>query len=166
MTLPLDGLSVLEFSQYLAGPYAGLRLADLGARVVKVERPVLGDGCRQLAIKGLFADGDSLTFHAINRNKLSCTANLKDPADLECIKRLIAKADVMTHNFRPGVMETIGLDYEAVREINPAIIYATVTGYGKKGRGAAGPARTSSPSRFPGLHGLAVMRANPRFPSD
>jgi crotonobetainyl-CoA:carnitine CoA-transferase CaiB-like acyl-CoA transferase len=101
MSLPLDGLFVLEFCQYLAGPYAGLRLADLGARVVKVERPGLGDGCRQLAIKGLFADGDSLTFHAINRNKQSCTANLKDPADLERIRRLIAKADVMTHNFRP-----------------------------------------------------------------
>lgn len=131
--LPLEGILVLEFSQYLAGPYAGLRLADLGARVIKIERPGSGDACRQLATKNLYCDGDSLVFHTVNRNKESYTANLKDPDDLAKVKRLIAMADVMTHNFRPGVMEKIGLDWEKVQEINPSIIYGGVTGYGRVG---------------------------------
>ena len=95
MKRPLEGLLVLEFSQYLAGPRAGLRLADLGARVIKIERPDSGDACRQLATKDLFADGDSLVFHTINRNKESYAANLKSKDDLEKVKRLIARADVM-----------------------------------------------------------------------
>ena len=133
MTLPLQGLTVIEFSQYMAGPYAGLRLADLGARVIKIERPGTGDACRQLATKNLFVDGDSLVFHSINRNKESYTANLKDPMDLERVKGLLRTADVMTHNFRPGVMEKIGLDYDSVRGLNPRLIYGEVTGYGRSG---------------------------------
>lgn len=131
--LPLDGVTVLEFSQYLAGPYAGLRLADLGARVIKVERPNGGDACRQLATKNMILDGDSLVFHTVNRNKESYTANLKNADDLEKVKQLIASADIMTHNFRPGVMEKIGLDYQSVTSINPTIIYGEVSGYGKDG---------------------------------
>ena len=131
--LPLAGGVVLEFSQYLAGPYAGLRLADLGARVIKVERPGSGDACRQLATKNMRLDGDSVVFHTINRNKESITANLKDPADRERIRQLIARADVMTHNFRPGVMEKIGLDWDSVCKINPRIVYGEVTGYGREG---------------------------------
>ena len=134
MQLPLKGLTVLEFSQYLSGPSAGLRLADLGARVIKIERPRGGDACRQLAIKNLWADdGSSLLFHTINRNKESFAADLKDPADMLLIKKLLETADVMTHNFRPGVMEKIGLDYASVKSINSKIIYATVSGYGKEG---------------------------------
>ncbi|BFM13279.1 CaiB/BaiF CoA-transferase family protein [Simiduia litorea] len=133
MSLPLKGITVLEFSQYLAGPYAGLRLADLGARVIKIERPKGGDACRQLATKDLWVDGDSLLFHTINRNKESFCADLKQAEDLAQVKKLIAKADVITHNFRPGVMEKIGLDYEAVKAIKPDIIYAQVSGYGNTG---------------------------------
>jgi CoA:oxalate CoA-transferase len=132
-TLPLQGLTVLEFSQYLSGPSAGLRLADLGARVIKIERPGSGDACRQLAIKNLWLDESSLLFHTINRNKESFAANLKDPEDLLIIKKLIATADVLTHNFRPGIMEKIGLDYASVKKINEKIIYAEISGYGKKG---------------------------------
>ena len=131
--LPLHGLKVLEFSQYLSGPSAGLRLADLGARVIKIERPQGGDACRQLAIKNMWADESSLLFHTINRNKESFTADLKNPEDLRWIKRLIKEADVVTHNFRPGVMEKVGLDYAAAQAINPKIIYAVITGYGKEG---------------------------------
>lgn len=131
--LPLEGLVVLEFSQYLSGPSAGLRLADLGARVIKIERPNVGDACRQLAIKNLWQDESSLLFHTINRNKESFAADLKNAEDLEIVKKLIKKADVMTHNFRPGVMEKIGLDYPSVQELNPKIIYAEISGYGKKG---------------------------------
>jgi crotonobetainyl-CoA:carnitine CoA-transferase CaiB-like acyl-CoA transferase len=131
--LPLQGLIVLEFSQYLSGPAAGLRLADLGARVIKIERPKGGDACRNLAIENLWADDNSLLFHTINRNKESFAADLKNPDDLLLIKRLIEEADVVTHNFRPGVMEKVGLDYASVQQINPRIIYAEITGYGKKG---------------------------------
>ncbi len=130
---PLEGLLVLEFCQYLAGPSAGLRLADLGARVIKIERPLTGEGCRQIAIKNLFVGNDSLVFHTINRNKQSYAANLKDPEDLKQIKKLLAIVDVMTHNFRPGVMEKIGLDYNTVKAINSKIVYGVVTGYGDKG---------------------------------
>ncbi|WP_075343001.1 CaiB/BaiF CoA transferase family protein [Tenacibaculum agarivorans] len=131
--LPLQGITVLEFSQFMAGPSAGLKLADLGARVIKIERPQKGESGRQIAIKNLFIENDSLVFHTINRNKESYTANLKDPEALAKVKQLIAKADIMTHNFRPGIMEKIGLDYDTVSKINPRIIYGEVTGYGKKG---------------------------------
>lgn len=130
---PLEGLTVLEFAQYMAGPSAGLRLADLGARVIKIERPKSGEGGRQLAIGNLFVDGDSLVFHTINRNKESFAADLKNPEDLATVRRLVARADVVTHNFRPGVMEKIGLDWERVRQLNPRIVYGEVTGYGSEG---------------------------------
>lgn len=131
--LPLHGLTILEFSQYLSGPSAGLRLADLGARVIKIERPGTGDACRRLSIKDLWVDGDSLLFHTINRNKESFTADLKSPEGLQNIKKLIAAADVLTHNFRPGVMESAGLGYEEVKAINAKIIYGAISGYGKEG---------------------------------
>jgi crotonobetainyl-CoA:carnitine CoA-transferase CaiB-like acyl-CoA transferase len=131
--LPLEGLIVLEFSQYLSGPSAGLRLADLGAQVIKIEKPGTGDAGRKLAIKNLWVDDNSLLFHTINRNKDCITADLKNAADLERIKKMIAGADVMFHNFRPGVMEKINLSYTDIQQINPAIIYGEISGYGKKG---------------------------------
>ncbi|AML52262.1 CaiB/BaiF CoA transferase family protein [Falsihalocynthiibacter arcticus] len=130
---PLEGLRVLDFAQFLAGPAAALRLADLGAEVIKVERPNGGDLCRGLVVADQMLDGDSLLFHTINRNKSGVSADLKDPVDLQRVKKLIATADVMIHNFRPGVMEKIGLDFQTVKALNPRIIYASVTGYGSKG---------------------------------
>lgn len=130
---PLEGLVVLEFSQYLAGPSAGLRLADMGARVIKIERPGSGDPCRRLAIKNLWVEDDSLLFNTINRNKESFAADLKKKEDLEWVMKMIRRADVMTHNFRPGVMEKIGLDYKTIKELHPTIIYGEITGYGKEG---------------------------------
>ena len=130
---PLDGLLVLDLSQFLAGPSAALRLADLGARVIKVERPGAGDLCRNLYISNLELDGDSTLFHSINRNKESFAADLKDEADLAAVRRLIARADVLIQNFRPGVIERIGLDYPAVRALNPRLVYGTITGYGDRG---------------------------------
>src|SRR5213593_3768180 len=112
---PLEGLLVLDFSIFLAGPLASLRLGDLGARVIKIERPTVGDLCRQLYISNLELDGDSTLFHSINRNKESFAADLKIPAHLAAVKTVIAKADVMIQNFRPGVMEKIGLHYGAVK---------------------------------------------------
>jgi len=139
MSLPLSGLLVIEFSQFLAGPSAGLRLADLGARVIKIERPGTGEAGRQIAIKNLFVEGSSLVFHTINRNKESYAADLKNPADLAQVKQLLAQADIMTHNFRPGIMEKIGLGYDAVRALNPRLIYGVVTGYGSTGPWATKP---------------------------
>ena len=130
---PLSGILIVDFSQFLAGPSASLRMADLGARVIKIERPGSGDLCRQLYISNLSLDGDSTLFHSINRNKQSYAADLKNPADLTRIRKLLTHADVMIQNFRPGVIEKIGLGYEAVREINPRVVYGEVTGYGSSG---------------------------------
>ncbi len=117
---PLEGLLVIDFSQFLSGPSASLRLADMGARVIKIERPGVGDLCRQLYISNLCLDGDSTLFHSINRNKQSFAADLKSPADLAQIRTLLTRADVMIQNFRPGVIEKIGLGYESVRVAQPS----------------------------------------------
>ncbi|HLS42634.1 MAG TPA: CaiB/BaiF CoA-transferase family protein [Paenalcaligenes sp.] len=133
LDLPLEGLVVLDFSQFLAGPSCALRLADLGARVIKVERPQGGDLCRQLVVADQRFGEDSALFHTINRNKQSFAADLKDPHSLQQVKALIQQADVMIHNFRPGVMERIGLDSKTVLELNPRIVYGEITGYGDAG---------------------------------
>lgn len=161
---PLEGILVLEFAQFMAGPTAGLKLADLGARVIKIERPDKGEGGRQIAIKNLFVDGDSLVFHTINRNKESYAADLKDPEDLNKVKQLIVKADVMTHNFRPGVMEKIGLSYEAVCKINPQIIYGVVTGYGNKGPWANKPGQDLLIQAMSGLSWLSGTKSDGPVP--
>jgi len=129
----LKDIIVVDFSQFLSGPSAALRLADMGAQVIKIERPETGDICRQLYVSDVMIDGESTIFHAINRNKQSYTADLKNADDLEKIKAILAKADVMMHNFRPGVMERIGLDYESVKAINPSIVYGEINGYGSEG---------------------------------
>ncbi len=131
--LPLKGLLVLDFSQFLSGPSAALRLADLGADVIKIERPDGGDLCRQLYVSNLEIDGDSTLFHTINRNKRSFAADLKNEADLADIWALIARADVMIQNFRPGIIDRLGLGYGAVSKVNPGIVYGSVTGYGEEG---------------------------------
>jgi CoA:oxalate CoA-transferase len=129
----LEGIVVLDFSQYLAGPVSALRLADLGARVIKIEKPNAGDGSRQLTLSNLRVDGESTVFQSMNRNKESYAANLKDPSDLAKVKRLIQQADVIIENFRPGAMEKLGLDYESVKALNPGMIYGSITGYGVEG---------------------------------
>lgn len=151
---PLSGVLVLDFSQFLAGPAAAMRLADLGARVIKIERPGTGDICRQLYISNLGVEGDSTLFHSINRNKQGYAANLKDAADLEKIRHLIAKADVLIENFRPGVMDKLGLGYEAVNEINPRLVYATVTGYGSEGPWVGKPGQDLLAQSMSGLSWL------------
>ncbi|ONI40645.1 carnitine dehydratase [Candidatus Epulonipiscium fishelsonii] len=130
---PLEGMLVLDFAQYLAGPSAALRLADLGARVVKIERPQGGDNGRRLVFKNLVSDNDGVLFHTINRNKESFTADLKNPEDVEVVKQLIKKADVLIENFRPGIMDKLGLGYDEVKKINKRIVYGTVSGYGVDG---------------------------------
>ena len=131
--MPLDGLIVLDMSQFLSGPYAALRLADLGARVIKIERPDGGDLCRRLYLTDTEIGGDSTLFHAINRGKESFAADMKNPQDLAALRHLIGRADVLIQNFRPGVIERIGLDWEQARKINPRIVYASITGWSMQG---------------------------------
>jgi len=131
--LPLAGVLVLDFSQFLAGPSCCLRLADLGAAVIKVERPQGGDLARKLQLADQAFGADSALFHTINRNKKSFAADLKSAHDLEQVKALIARADVMVHNFRPGVMDRLGLDFDTVARLNPGLVYAAITGYGARG---------------------------------
>jgi crotonobetainyl-CoA:carnitine CoA-transferase CaiB-like acyl-CoA transferase len=130
---PLSGLVVVDMSQFLSGPYCSLRLLDLGARVIKIERPDGGDLSRRLYLSDTEIGGDSTIFHAINRGKESFAADLKDPADLAALKSLIARADVLIQNFRPGVIERLGLDYARAKAINPRLVYASISGYGEEG---------------------------------
>ncbi|RWH72135.1 CaiB/BaiF CoA-transferase family protein [Mesorhizobium sp.] len=131
--LPLTGLVVIDMSQFLSGPYCSLRLLDLGARVIKIERPDGGDLSRRLYLSDTEIGGDSTIFHAINRGKESLAIDLKNEADLAALRGLIAKADVLIQNFRPGVIERLGLDYEHVSTINPRLVYASISGYGEDG---------------------------------
>ncbi|TCC99339.1 CoA transferase [Pedobacter hiemivivus] len=136
---PLEEYLVVDFSQFLSGPSASLRLADMGARVIKIERLGVGDICRTLYTSNVIMNGESSVFHAINRNKESFEVNLKDEQDCQMVRELLAKADVMIHNFRPGVMERLGFDYGSVQEINPEIIYAELSGYGAEVDGKGKP---------------------------
>ena len=127
---PLEDYLIIDFSQFLSGPSASLRLADLGARVIKIEKPGTGDICRTLYTSDLIMNGESSIFHTINRNKESFAIDFKQPDELEKLKKLLAKADVVMHNFRPGVMERVGLSYDDVKKINPNVVYAEISGYG------------------------------------
>lgn len=126
----LDGIRVLELANYMAGPYCGMLLADMGAEVIKVENPKLGDLTREL---GPFVNSESSGFLALNRNKKSIALNLKDGRARDLLLKLAETADVMVENFRPGIMRKLGTDYETVRRLNPRIIYASVSGFGQDG---------------------------------
>ena len=127
---PLEGILALDFSQFLSGSLATLRLADMGARVIKIERPGAGDLGRSLYLSDTDVHGENTLFHAINRNKESYAADLKNPSDRDKLRVLIARADVMVQNFRPGVMERLGFGYDKVSPINSRLVYGVVSGYG------------------------------------
>jgi crotonobetainyl-CoA:carnitine CoA-transferase CaiB-like acyl-CoA transferase len=129
--LPLKGVRVLELAQIMAGPVAGLMLADLGADVVKVEKFPGGDDARGFNSKG--AGDMPASFEVLNRGKRSVAINLKSEQGCEALRRMVAQADVLTENFRPGTMEALGLGAEHLRAINPRLIYCSVTGYGSRG---------------------------------
>ncbi len=130
---PLEDYLVIDFSQFLSGPSASLKLADMGARVIKIEKPGTGDICRYLYTSNVIMNGESSVFHAINRNKESFAADIKTEADRKQIWELIKLADVVMHNFRPGVMERLGFDYASVKQVNPSVIYGEISGYGDTG---------------------------------
>ncbi len=161
---PLEGVTVLDFSQFLAGPVAALRLCDLGARVIKIERPGSGELGRTLAFADLARDGDTLSFHAMNRGKESLAADLKTPADLELVRAMIRSADVLVENFRPGVMRRLGLDYESVRAINPRLVYGSISGYGSNGPWADRPGQDLLAQSRSGLPWLSGREDGPPVP--
>src|SRR5690242_4309037 len=128
---PLAGIRVLEFGQIAAGPFCGMLLADLGADVVKVERPDGGDDMRQWPPLTEGSDGDiySANFASLNRNKRSISVDLKDADQLTALRRLCTAADVVLENFRPGVLSRLGLGYEALSKLSPGLVFCSVSGY-------------------------------------
>jgi crotonobetainyl-CoA:carnitine CoA-transferase CaiB-like acyl-CoA transferase len=136
-TSALGDLRVLDFSRVLAGPFATMVLGDLGARVVKVERPGVGDETRAWG-PPFDGDGAATYFEAVNRNKRAIALDLGAEADREIAVKLASEADVLVENFRPGVLDRLGLGYEACRRLNPRVVYCSITGFGS-GRGAALP---------------------------
>lgn len=132
----LQDIVVLDLTRVLAGPYCTMMLADFGADVIKIEIPVKGDDTRGM---GPFVNGSSLYYANVNRNKKSVTLNLKDPKGKEMFLALVKKADVVVENYRPGVMDRMGLGYEVLKEANERIIYAAVSGFGSYGRCSARP---------------------------
>lgn len=161
---PLHGLFVVDFSQFLSGPLCSLKLADLGARVVKVERPGVGDLCRHLYLSDTEIGGDNSLFHAINRNKESITADLNNADDRERLIKLLKSADVVIQNFRPGVIERRGFGYEDVKAINPRIIYGSISGYGEDGPWKDLPGQDLLAQARSGLLWLTGSASNPPMP--
>lgn len=131
--LPLEKLKVLDLTQVMAGPFCCQVLADMGAEVIKVEPRETGESARRSMGFKMEHGEDTAAFVAINRNKKSMTLNLKEDAAREIFYKLAREADVVVENFRPGVTEKLGVDYETLREINPRIIYASVSGFGQTG---------------------------------
>ncbi|HLR68866.1 MAG TPA: CoA transferase [Virgibacillus sp.] len=134
---PLDKVKVLDFSRVLAGPYCTMLLADMGAEVIKIERPETGDDTRGF---GPFQNEESGYFMYLNRGKKSVELDLKKSDSIDVINKLVKEADVVVENFRPGVMKKLGLDYESLKEINPSIVYASISGFGQYGPYSQRPA--------------------------
>ena len=131
MISALDNLRVVDFSRVLAGPFATMMLADLGADVTKIERPGVGDDTRAWGPPWDDA-GEATYFQAVNRNKDSIALDFREPADLETARQLAVEADVLVENFRPGVMDRLGLGYESLKELNPGVVYCSITGFGRE----------------------------------
>lgn len=134
---PLDGIRVIDFTRLLAGPYATMTLAELGADVIKVEQPRIGDETRHWGPP--FVHGASAYFHAINRGKRSIALDLTDPADRDTADRLIGTADVLVESFRPGVADRLGIGAERMLERYPKLVYASISGFSQNGPLAAEP---------------------------
>jgi crotonobetainyl-CoA:carnitine CoA-transferase CaiB-like acyl-CoA transferase len=164
MTLPLDGILVIDFSQFLSGPLCSLKLADLGARVIKIERPGQGDLCRTLYLSDTEIGGTNSLFHAINRNKESFTADLRNDADRAMLRALVSRADVVLQNFRPGVIERQGFGYDDVRALNPGVVYGSISGYGEDGPWVDLPGQDLLAQARSGLLWLTGSAGDPPMP--
>jgi CoA:oxalate CoA-transferase len=152
---PLAGVTVVDLSRVLAGPFATMLLADLGARVIKVERPGRGDDSRAY---GPFISEQSLYFARVNRGKESIALDLTEPADRAVFEAMVAKADVVVENFRPGVMERLGYPPEALEALRPGLVYASISGFGQSGPWRLRPAYDSV---VQGTSGLLSITGEP-----
>ena len=126
----LDGIVVLDLGRVLACPYAATLMADMGATVIKIENPKGGDDTRKM---GPFVNGNSVYYANFNRGKVGVTLNLKEPEGKEIFKEMVKKADVVLENYRPGTMEKLGLGYDVLKEVNPGIVYGSISGFGHTG---------------------------------
>ena len=158
MTNPLNGVRVLEQGTFITGPCAAMTLADLGADVIKVESPGIGDPYRNFR-GGLY----SAHFQAYNRGKRSICLNLKEPADTEVFRDLVSEADIYIQNFRPGAATRMGADYEQLKAINPRLVYASISGFGQDGPYAHRPSYDSVTQALSGFLGVATDPRNPRL---
>lgn len=130
MSGPLHGYKIIELTSTVSGPIAGMILGDQGADIVKIEPPMIGDLARHM---GDIRNGMSAMYATLNRNKRSLVLDLKDAADMEIFLRLVPTADVLIENYRPGVVEKLGIDYETLKVLNPSLVYASISGYGESG---------------------------------
>ena len=151
---PLDGIRILDFTRVLAGPLATALLADLGAEVIKIERPG-GEEMRHYEPR---FDGESAMFAQLNRGKQSLVLDLKSAADCAKLKPLLTRADILVEQFRPGVMARLGFGYDAVRAINPKLIYCSITGYGQTGPRAS---EAGHDLNYIGATGLLALNPGP-----
>lgn len=155
---PLSGITVVDLTRVLAGPYCTLLMADLGARVIKVEQPNIGDDSRQI---GPFLDGDSAYFMSINRNKESIALDLKADADKRIFESLLESADVLVENFRPGTMEKLGYSWEVLHERYPKLIFTSVSGFGQTGPYSKRPAYDMVVQAMGGIMSLTGQPGGP-----
>ena len=153
---PLDGIKVLDLTRVLAGPFCTMILADMGAEVVKIERPAKGDDTR--AFGPPFQEGESAYFLSINRNKKSITLDLKTEKGIGVIRRMLKHSDVLVENFRPGSLKRMGLDYHTVKKLNPRVVYASISGFGHTGPLRAKPGYDLA---LQGLGGIMSLTGDP-----
>lgn len=159
MSLPLKGIKVLDLTKVLAGPQCAMYLADMGADVIKVETPLIGDDTRGF---GPFKNGESSFYQACNRNKKSVTINLKEPLGLEILYKLVQDADIVMENMLTGVAEKLKIDYQTLKEIKPDIIYCSISGFGRTGPYAQKGGYDMLGQAFGGL--MSVTGPNPEAP--
>jgi crotonobetainyl-CoA:carnitine CoA-transferase CaiB-like acyl-CoA transferase len=155
MALPLEGVRVIDLTNVMAGPYCGMVLGDLGADVIKIENFPDGDASRRFDPK---VNGESYCFAVLNRNKRSMALDMKDPRGKAVFMKLIAGADIVMENFRPGVVRRLGIDYESLRGANPGLVYASMSGFGQTGPYAK---RGGYDIIAQGMSGIMMMTGSP-----
>ena len=154
----LENLVVLDLCRVIAGPFCGAMLADLGATVIKIERPGKGDDARAYAP---YLNGESLYYSNLNRNKYGITLDMKQEAGKDILRELVKKADILIENFRPGVMDRMGLGYEELKKVNPRLIYGAVSGFGSYGRYHDRPGYDIIAQAMGGLMSITGQKGNP-----
>jgi len=162
MPSPLEGVRVLELGQFIAGPFVGLQLADLGAEVIKIERPGEGDPMRGFGT-GPRTQGYSHNFCAFNRNKLSLTLDLSNRRGQDLFRKLASTADVVVENFRSGVMKRLGIDYEVLRQVSPRLVYCSISGFSEDGPYRDKPAYDAIGQALSGMLSLFLDASDPRM---